>query len=306
MIADAYEDLDALWYLLEYDSTYGRLRRQDSASSRWQIGSETVLPVCARAIEDVAWGKEDIDVVVDASGSEPAGGAYESLVESGVQIVLVTNGKGPITNALDDALHAQPSLSGRCGVYWAGTCDGAALGPILQVVDLHWGIRGGFVTTLHPWLAHQRLLDDPPQIGEELLLGRSATRSIMPRATSAGEMAGRQAGLSHPLVGLSFRVPTACVTAAEVIVRLDRPATAASINDLVQRNSEANAGAIGYSEEAVVSIDLLGDERTGVLDGRWTTVVGDLARIIVWYDNEMGYAHHVMRLVDAQTQEREG
>jgi len=168
------------------------------------------------------------------------------------------------------------------------------------------GVAQGFVTTLHPWLPYQNVLDGsiqsvsgPSHSWDAFQLARASDKNLIPKQTTAIHAVGAvNPDIARRVHAMSFRVPTAIVTASDVTLRLEEETTLEEVNAMFECAAEDNPQVFGYTEQPLVSSDFKQINQSLVFDSRWTDVQqGDSLRLILWYDNEWGYSQRVVDLV---------
>jgi glyceraldehyde 3-phosphate dehydrogenase len=311
-VNDSFPDDDNLLYLLRHDSLYGRLPVPVTARPGWwDVGDAPVRRSRATRLDEVDWSATD--VVIDASGASGRAEWDHALAASAATIVLTRHDPhadlGLVVGVNDSA--ADPA---RHRVIAAGTCDGSALALVLHALG-RLELRSGSVLTLHPWLSYQNLLDGPVGAGfpaernGDYALGRAATMSLIPKATSV--LAALSAVLpaqAELLSAMSYRVPTPSVSSLVLLAQFSVEAPAETVNALLAQAAAASRDAMRYSDAPLVSVDFTGSSQGVIVDGRWTDAAPPpgLTRIVAWYDNETGYARQVMRIVSALALQRSG
>ncbi len=303
-------DLESLAYLLRRDSSYGRFpgkvrtraggleiegEEGDSSGRRWEIAVSATPEV-----RDVDWRSSRVDALVEATGVDAHAAACHKLVRAGLPYALVTQDSPHASRSLVFGLSAPPRAPPRGAVVCASTCDGVAIAPVLSRLSARFGVQRGHITTLHPWLSYQNLLDGPvPSLAgrgawlRDYALGRASPGALIPKSTSAARVVeGLVPELRGRLDAVSFRVPTAAVTYAQLNLLLARPATR---DEVLEALGEA-APLIRFEEEPIVSTDLIGEPAACVVDLRFlSSDEQGWCSLMIAYDNEWGY---VQRLVD--------
>ena len=173
-----------------------------------------------------------------------------------------------------------------------------AQAPIAKVLNDKWGITDGLMTTVHSTTATQKTVDGPSM--KDWRGGRAASGNIIPSSTGAAKAVGKVIPeLNGKLTGMSMRVPTLDVSVVDLTVNLAKPATYAEICAAMKEASEGElAGVLGYTEDAVVSSDFLGDTRTSIFDAKAGIALTDtFVKVVSWYDNEIGYSNKVLDLI---------
>ena len=178
------------------------------------------------------------------------------------------------------------------------SCTTNCLAPIAKVLNDKWGITDGLMTTVHSTTATQKTVDGPSM--KDWRGGRAASGNIIPSSTGAAKAVGKVIpALNGKLTGMSMRVPTLDVSVVDLTVNLAKPATYAEICAAMKEASEGELkGVLGYTEDAVVSSDFLGDTRTSIFDAKAGIALTDtFVKVVSWYDNEIGYSNKVLDLI---------
>lgn len=304
MINDLNLDADNQAYLLNHDSVYGLLAQPVTAHAdhlRHQ-DRQISLSHCADP-RHAPWQAHGVDVIIDAAGHTDLAGLAEWAypgwtisTRASTDARISTCVFGVNDHTLDLAHQRRLSSS---------ICDTVALAPLAQLLEQHFGLEYGRLTTLHPWLGNQRLLDGAAlgsNDGQDshLTLGRAAFNNLLPKTTSAVTAADAVLpGLSARIQALSFRVPTQIVSSAVLDVRLGRASNTQAINHLLQdAASRQTHTVLSVGRDAKVSLDYRGNPHSACVDLRWTSVERqhDL-RLLYWYDNEWGYSARVIDLL---------
>ena len=179
------------------------------------------------------------------------------------------------------------------------SCTTNCLAPIAKVLNDNFGIKDGLMTTVHSVTATQKTVDGPSL--KDWRGGRAATGNIIPSSTGAAKAVGKVIpSLNGKLTGMSMRVPTLDVSVVDLTVNLEKPASYDEICDAMKKASEGELkGILGYTDEAVVSSDFLGDARTSIFDAKAGIALTDtFVKVVSWYDNEVGYSNKVLDLIE--------
>jgi glyceraldehyde 3-phosphate dehydrogenase len=292
-------DLQTNAHLFRHDSNYGAFAgRVESRDGELQINDWTVKVFSGREPAAIPWKDAGVELVVESTGrftavdkarGHLAGGAKKVVISAPAKGEDITVNMGVNHELYDPKKHT---------VISNGSCTTNALAVTAKVLSREFGIKRGFMTTVHSYTNTQRILD---VVGENLREARAAAINIIPTTTGAAKaiflVLPELQGKMH---GISLRVPTATVSIVDLVCELDRKVTAPEINAAYKRHSqEAMRGYLGYSEEELVSMDYKGNPHSGVVDAPLTTVVTDsLVKVMTWYDNEWGYACRVADLVE--------
>ena len=283
-------------HLFHYDSTYGRFNGTvEAEEGRIVINGRGIDVLSEREPAKLPWRDHGIDLVVESTGrftdakkaaAHLEGGAKRVVISAPATGEDVTVNMGVNHTAYDPAKHRIVSN---------GSCTTNCLSVTAMVLSRTFGIRGGFMNTVHSYTNDQVILD---VVHHDLRRARAAALNIIPTTTGAAKAIFLVLPeLKGKLNGLALRVPTPTVSVVDLTVSLERPATPDEINQAFRRaSSEELQGYLGYSDEPLVSMDFKGDPHSAVLDTQSTMAVGDMAKVLSWYDNEWGYACRVADL----------
>lgn len=311
-------DLENLAYLLKYDSTYGRLDTPLQVLPTRELLVDNRPPLRFYASEDpsgVPWDKHGVDVLVDATGVSRNVHKDRELIGRQVGKVVVTHAHDAVDATVIFGVNEADYDPTAHHVVSSSICDANALAPVLSELNRTWGIEQCFVTTLHPWLPYQNLVDgpvssvaNPGHYWRDYSLGRASTFSLIPKDTTAAQATLKVLPeLKDKLDAISFRVPTSIVSASDVTAVLRERASAAEVNERFRMVARQRPQLLGFEEEPVVSIDYAGTTQSGIVDGRRTKVLnGTLLKLVIWYDNEWAYSSRVADVVRLLATSRRG
>lgn len=295
---NARTDNETLAYLLKYDSVHGKIDVDVTPTDKGMRVGKMDVTVTRQQLGDYIWGDLGVDIVIDCTGvvKDHAGlskhiekGAAKSIISapgSDVDFTMVPNVN---SDAYDPAKHH---------VLSSASCTTNCLAPAAKVLNETFGIKHGIMTTVHSYTMDQRLHDgshkDPRR-------GRAAAMSMVPTSTGAAKAIGVvMPELKGKLDGFAIRVPTPSVSIVDLTCDFEKPVSVEAINAALKKGSETAplSETLGYCEEPLVSVDYIGTTFGGVVDPALTKVMGDnLGKVIVWYDNEMGFTHQLHRMV---------
>ncbi len=308
-INDINPDVDNIGYLLKYDSTYGRLEQNIKISgSKIYCKDQESTVYNEENILSVPWEKHDVDIVIDASGVKSNLEAITSPnLQSSVKHFIVTNAPSANIKTIIFGVNEDEFDPKKHRVVSSSICDTIALTPILKELQKTHSIESGFLTTLHPWLSYQNLLDGPSvswsqpgDIYSHYALGRATTQNLIPKSTSAVRAADLVfPELSDRLQSFSYRVPTQIVSSAVLILMLDKEIKGEElISRLKDAESKQKVKVFKNSVEPLTSLDYAGEDYSVIIDHRWTKVEkGRHLKLVYWYDNEWGYSNRVVDVV---------
>jgi len=306
-INDINPDPQNLAYLLQYDSEYGRFNKTVTADkSHLYINRRSVSLFHQAKIENIPWQSLKVDLVIDATGIYRNVLAAPKLLHQGVRKIIITHSPEEVDQTLILGVNHSNYRPQKHHLVSSSICDAVAVAPVLKIIDRIFGIESGFLTTLHPWLSYQNLLDGqsaswalPGTTYFHYPVGRSSPRSLIPKPTSAVEATLKVLPhLKGSLRCMSFRIPTPVVGAANLYLRLKRQATLPKVHAAFNRFSKKQSWPIiNCNDKPLVSIDFLGAEHSVIVDQRWTNLAGQRhLYLVLWYDNEWGYSNHALHL----------
>jgi len=298
-------------YLVKFDSHYGWLReevRGSNAEMCLHIDKQQIPFHAKTDIAEVPWREHGVHVVVDSSGvGKNLLSARSMVADKRVPKVVVTNAPAEGTDAtIVFGVNEHTYDHERHHVVSASICDVMSSAVVLNILDKQFGVRSGFITTMHPWLSYQNLLDgsvksvsSPGHYWDDFALGRASNVNLIPKKTTVVTALSKVLpNLAEKIHAMSFRVPTAAVTVSDVILELNSTSTTEEMNALLREQAGKLGRVLGYQEEQRVSSDFMGIEQSVFVDGRWTLVnnEGKTVRLVLWYDNEWGYSQRVADL----------
>lgn len=303
-------DTKTLAYLLKHDSNYGTYKYDVSHDETGIIVNGQHIKVTAEKDPSaLPWGTLGVELVIESTGRFTDKESAELHIAAGAKRVVIS---GPTKSEGVDTIVLganDDKVEGASHVISNASCTTNSLGAVMAVLDAEFGVQKSLLTTVHSYTASQALQDAP---SKDLREGRNAAENIVPTTTGAAIAVTKTLPqLEGKFDGLSIRVPTPVVSISDVTVLLERDTTVEEINAAFKKASSEPyyQGILGVSEEPLVSRDYIGNSHSGVVDLLLTKVVGgNLAKIMVWYDNEWGYSNRLVELVAdiAKTLPQEG
>lgn len=289
-------DAKTLAHLLKYDSTQGKFDGTVEAKENSIVVNGKEIPITAiKTPADLPWKDYGVEVVIESTGVFRKKAQCLDHVKAGAKKVLLTvPPKDEIDNMIvlgvnDEALKAEDVVVSNA------SCTTNCLAPMVKVLNDNFGIVKGLMTTIHSYTNDQRILDLPHS---DLRRARSAALSMIPTTTGAAKAVGKVIPeLKGKLNGMAMRVPTPDGSVTDFVVELKKEVTAEDINAAMKKAAEGDLkGILQYSEEPIVSVDIIGNPYSCIFDAPSTMVIGNMAKVIGWYDNEWGYACRVVEL----------
>jgi len=298
-------DVENLAYLLRYDSVYGRFKGDISTSEKDLIINGRRVTIYSELNSlNVPWGKHKLDVLIDATGIKENVERAHSLIKTDIPKVIITHSpKKNIDFFMILGVNEDQYDFKKHNVISSSICDSTAITPLLVEIDNKWEINNCFITTLHPWLSYQNLVDsslksisNPGHFWEDYSLGRNSTISLIPKDTTASEATIKVAPqLDGKIDAVSFRVPTSIVSASDMTIqtgsKIDKDKLINHLKDLSIEKSDIYE----FQEENLVSIDHVGNPKSTIIDSNRLKVLNEnMVKVIIWYDNEWGYSSRVV------------
>ena len=294
-----------LAHLLKYDTAQGGFAGKFGEGKHTVEATEDSIIVDGKEIKisaekDAAncpWAANKVDVVLECTGFYTSKEKASAHLKAGAKKVVIS---APAGNDLPTIVYNtnHKTLTAADTVISAASCTTNCLAPIAKVLNDKWGITDGLMTTVHSTTATQKTVDGPSM--KDWRGGRAASGNIIPSSTGAAKAVGKVIPeLNGKLTGMSMRVPTLDVSVVDLTVNLAKPAKYEEICAAMKEASEGELkGVLGYTEDAVVSSDFLGDPRTSIFDAKAGIALTDtFVKVVSWYDNEIGYSHKVVELI---------
>ncbi|MCC8079648.1 MAG: type I glyceraldehyde-3-phosphate dehydrogenase [Oscillospiraceae bacterium] len=292
-------DPDYLAYMLKYDSVHGRFDGEVGSTDKSIIVNGAEIPVYAeKNPADIPWGALGAEYVIEATGLFLTKEKSQAHLDAGAKKVVMSAPSKDDTPMFVVGVNLDKYTSDMSFVSNA-SCTTNCLAPIAKVLNDAFGIKEGLMTTVHSTTATQKTVDGPSK--KDWRGGRAAAGNIIPSSTGAAKAVGKVIPqLNGKLTGMSMRVPTLDSSVVDLTVNLEKPAAYADICAAMKAASEgALKGVLGYTEDAVVSSDFIGDTRTSIFDAKAGIALTDtFVKVVSWYDNEMGYSDKLLCLIE--------
>jgi glyceraldehyde 3-phosphate dehydrogenase len=290
-------DVDYMAYMLKYDSTHGKFSGDVSIEGgNLVVNGKTIRVSSERNPGDLKWGDIGVDVVAEATGLFLTDEKARKHIEAGAKKVVMTapskDGTPMFVMGVNNASYTGQDIVSNA------SCTTNCLAPIAKVLNDQFGIESGLMTTVHATTATQKTVDGPSV--KDWRGGRGASQNIIPSSTGAAKAVGKVLPeLNGKLTGMAFRVPTTNVSVVDLTVNLKKGASYEAICAAMKEASEGPLkGVLGYTEDQIVSQDVLGEKLTSVFDAKAGIALTDnFVKVISWYDNEMGYSNKVLDLI---------
>lgn len=297
------QDIDYLAYMLKYDSTHGKLAAEVTIDGNHLVVDGKRIRVSAeKEVTALNWGELDVDIVLECTGQFlTTASAGQHLLAGAKRVIISAPAKDDtptfVMGVNDDLLRASDTVISNA------SCTTNCLAPIVKVLNDSFGIEEGLMTTVHAVTATQKTVDGPS--AKDWRGGRGAYQNIIPSSTGAAKAVSLVIpAMKNKLTGMSFRVPVADVSVVDLTVKLSQPTSYSALCQAMKSAAEGNLnGILGYTEEAVVSSDFIGDSRTAIFDASAGIELNDrFFKVVAWYDNEWGYSNKLIDLAQAWSQ----
>ncbi len=292
-------DPETIAHLLKYDSIYGRFPGEvEAGDASITVNGTEVKVLSERDPADLPWGDLGVDVVIESTGFFTARADAAKHLEAGAKKVIIS------------APAKEPDVTVALGVNFAdsydpqshhiisnASCTTNCLAPVAKVLHETFGIETGLMTTIHAYTADQRLQDMPHKDPRR---ARAAALNLIPTTTGAAKAVGLVLpDLNGKLNGFSIRAPVATGSVVDLVANVSREASVEEINKAVRAAAEGPLeGILSYTEDPIVSTDIVGDPHSSIFDAGQTMVIGDgrMIKAVSWYDNEWGYSNRCVEL----------
>ena len=290
-------DADYLAYMLKYDSVHGRFDGEVAVEDGALVVNGNKIRLTAEMDPaNLKWNEVDADVVVESTGFFLTDETARKHIQAGAKKVIMS---APSKDATPMFVYGvnHTTYAGQ-DIISNASCTTNCLAPIAKVLNDKFGIVKGLMTTVHAATATQKTVDGPSK--KDWRGGRGILENIIPSSTGAAKAVGKVLPvLNGKLTGMAFRVPTSDVSVVDLTVVLEKEASMADICAAMKEASEGELkGILGYTEDAVVSSDFLGDARTSIFDAKAGIALTDtFVKVVSWYDNEIGYSNKVLDLI---------
>ena len=288
-------DTKTLAHLLKYDSIKGRFDGEVSHDEDGIIVNGKKIKVLAqRNPADLPWGELGVEVVVESTGFFTDGEKAKAHLEGGAKKVVISapakNVDGTFVMGVNDGDYTNDMT-----IVSNASCTTNCLAPLAKVLHENFGIERGIMTTIHSYTGDQRVLDAPHK---DLRRARAAALNMIPTKTGAAQAVALVIpDLKGKFDGLAVRVPTPTGSLTDLTFVAEKEVSVEAVKAAVKKAAEGELkGVLEYTEDPIVSTDIMGDPHTSIFDATETKVIGNLVKVLSWYDNEWGYSNALVRL----------
>ena len=291
--------VDYLAYMLKYDTMHGKFDGTVDyceEKSLLIVNGNEIRVTAEKDPANLKWNEVEAEYVVESTGLFLTADKAQAHIAAGAKYVVMSAPSKDDTPMFVCGVNTSEYAGQQ--IVSNASCTTNCLAPIAKVLNDNFGLVNGLMTTVHSVTATQKTVDGPSL--KDWRGGRAACGNIIPSSTGAAKAVGKVIpALKGKLTGMSMRVPTLDVSVVDLTVNLEKPATYEEVCAAMQRASENEfKGILGYTDEAVVSSDFLGDARTSIFDATAGIAINDtFMKVVSWYDNEWGYSNKVLDLI---------
>ena len=290
-------DAKTLSHLLKYDSIHGVLNEDISYDANHIKVNGNVIPLYNQSHPNsIDWKKAQPDYVIEATGKFKTKPELQYHIDNGAKAVVLT------VPALDDSIKTivlgvnEDTIDGFETIISNASCTTNNAAPMIALINKHFGIKQAYITTVHSYTTDQSLHDQPHR---DLRRARAAGQSIVPTTTGAAKALTKIfPNLSDVIGGCGIRVPVANGSLTDITINVKKQTSIAEVNALFKSVANSSLkGILEYTEDPIVSIDIVGNSHSCIFDSQMTSVIGNMVKIVGWYDNETGYSSRILDLI---------
>lgn len=290
-------DNATLAHLLKYDSAHGKFSYSVAGDEQYiMVEGKKIIGSAEKDPSQLKWGELGVDIVIECTGKFTDGAKAKAHLDAGAKKVIIsapgTNVDATVVIGVNDH-----TLTKEMHIISNASCTTNCLAPMAKVLDEVFGIEKGYMTTVHAYTADQNLQDAPHK---DLRRARAAALNIVPTSTGAAKAVGLVLPhLKGKLDGVAMRVPVIDGSLTDLTVILKKDATKDEINQAIKNAAETTLkGILEYSTDPLVSVDIIGNSHSCIFDAQQTSAMGNLVKVVGWYDNEWGYSCRTAELVE--------
>ncbi len=290
-------DTRTLSHLLKYDSIHGVLKENISFNETHIIVNNNLIPLYNQSHpKDIDWSSVQPDFIIEATGKFKTKETLQYHINNGAKHVILS------VPALEDDIKTivlgvnDEILDGTETILSNASCTTNNAAPMINLIKEHFGIKQAYITTIHSYTTDQSLHDQPHR---DLRRARAAGQSIVPTTTGAAKALTKIfPDLSDVIGGCGIRVPVANGSLSDITINVEKHTTIEEVNKIFEVASNSTLkGILEYTEDPIVSIDIVGNPHSCIFDAQMTSVIGNMLKIVGWYDNETGYSSRILDLI---------
>ena len=291
-------DKETLAHLFKHDSTHGTFAGEVHATEKGiSINGKELLVYAKRNPEELPWKELNIDVVLESTGIFRTQEGMQKHITAGAKKVLLSApAKDKEVKTIVFGVNEHSYNKDHDHLVSNASCTTNCLAPLVKVLDDNFGVKRGYMTTVHAYTGDQRLQDAPHR---DLRRARAAAHNIVPTSTGAAKAVGLVLPhLDGKLDGIAIRVPVIDGSITDFVVELGKETSAQEVNELMKNVSQNHLhGILEYRDDDPVSCDIIGNTHSSIFDSKLTKVDGNLVKVASWYDNEWGYSNRCVQLL---------
>lgn len=290
-------DTKTLSHLLKYDSIHGVLKDFVSNDENHIIVNDVAIPLYNKTHpKDIDWYKVKPDFVIESTGKFKTKLELQNHITNGAERVILS------VPALEDDIKTivlgvnDDIIDGTETIISNASCTTNNAAPMISLIKDHLGIKQAYITTIHSYTTDQSLHDQPHK---DLRRARAAGQSIVPTTTGAAKALTKIfPDLSDVIGGCGIRVPVANGSLTDITINVEKTTSIKKVNEIFKNAADNNLkGVLEYTEDPIVSIDIVGNPHSCIFDSQMTSVIGNMVKIVGWYDNETGYSSRILDLI---------
>jgi len=288
--------VEDLAYLLKYDSVYGVYDRSVEAGNGFiKVGGKKINVTSKENPADLPWSELGVDVVVEATGFFASRDGASGHLLAGAKRVLITASAKDVDYTVVLGVNER-GLKKEHKIVSMASCTTNCIAPVVKILDDAFGIKKGFMTTVHAYTGDQALVDGAHK---DFRRGRAAGVNLVP-TTSGATRATIDVipKLKGKIDGMAIRVPIVCGSVCDFVCTVGKSVSVEGVNRAVKKAAGKMKGVLEYSEEELVSMDIVGNPASSIFDSKLTKVNGNLVKVLSWYDNEYGYSCRMIDLLE--------
>ena len=291
-------DNHTLAHLLKYDSVLGRLGADvEYDDESITVDGKKIIVTAERDPKDLKWGEQNVDIVIESTGFFTDAEAAKAHLDAGAKKVIISAPAKNEDATFDVGVNHTDYDPAKHNIISNASCTTNCLAPLAKALNDGLGIEKGLMTTIHAYTGDQRLHDAPHR---DLRRARAAAVNIVPTSTGAAKAVSLVLPeLKGKLDGFAMRVPVITGSATDLTFTAPRETTVEEVNKIVKEAAAGELkGVLSYSEEPLVSTDIVTDPHPSIFDAGLTKVIGDQVKVVSWYDNEWGYSNQLVNLTE--------
>ena len=290
-------DAKTLSHLLKYDSIHGVLSNDVSFDEDCIIVDGISVPLLnEKHPKSINWKSTKPDIVVESTGKFKTTSELIHHINNGAKKVILS--VPPLEDDIKTIVIGvnDKSIDGSENIISNASCTTNNAAPMIALIKEHFGIKQAYITTVHSYTTDQSLHDQPHK---DLRRARAASQSIVPTTTGAAKALTKIfPDLSDVIGGCGIRVPVANGSLTDITINVERDTTIEEVNTIFKKASQSSLkGGLEYTEDPIVSIDIVGNPHSCIFDSQMTSVIGNMVKIVGWYDNETGYSSRILDLI---------